>query len=87
MTHPVLPLPSQRIFGGIVIASTWLNDDFEWGALNAMIILLNDEPGRHYSVLDLLARDDGYGWKIEGAVDFPNIVPAVEYYIDNGGDY
>lgn len=81
----LLPMPSQRIFGGIVVASTWIRDTDP--PIVAMIILLNDEPGRHYSVIDLIFDTEQYRWKIEAAVDFPNIVPAVEYYVDNGGDY
>lgn len=78
-----IPLPNERYDGSIVVASTWIRDDAE--AVLAMLLLL--EPAKpFYRVVDI--RWDGKEWvRRSGTREFFNIVPAVEDYIQNGGDY
>lgn len=75
-------LPGQELDGGIVIASVYLNDTDYEDAL-VLALLLMPEPGRHYRMVDV--------WETSREVivrsGFENIVPAVEAYQENGGDY
>lgn len=75
-------LPGQSLDGGIVIASVILNDtDYEDVLWN--VLLLMPTPGRHYRRVEV--------WGDSGEIILrqahENIVPAVEDYSDNGGDY
>ena len=80
MTDQVLP--GQSLDGGTVIASVYINDT-DYAQPLVMALLLMPEAGRHYRLVDV--------WEtsrvIEMRRDFPNIVPAVEAYVENGGDY
>lgn len=91
---PELPLPSDRIFRGVVIASTWLRDgwtanevthfDAEAPEFLALVLLLKSSPP-HYTVAQLAS--DGGPWTIATSEDFPNINPAVDDYAQEGGDH
>lgn len=91
MTNPIrasdnagdkLPMPGERFHRGIVVASVWQNDEIE--RATAMVLLVRDAPP--YYAVDEIEWASG-DW---GTVDVrlhPNIVPAVEDYQQNGGDY
>jgi hypothetical protein len=75
-------LPGQELDGGTVIASVYLNDT-DYAEPLVMALLLMPEAGRHYRLVDV--------WETSREVimrqGFENIVPAVEAYQENGGDY
>ena len=81
-TEPPQILPGQELDGGTVIASVYLNDT-EYKEPLVLALLLMPTPGEHYRMVDV--------WETSREVvqrsGFPNIVPAVEAYVDNGGDY
>jgi hypothetical protein len=79
-----IPLPLEAFDGGIVVASTWLNDD-DPEASNALLVILDHTPGEHYRIVEIQTSRNG--WRILWRQHFPNIVPAVEAYVANGGDY
>jgi hypothetical protein len=78
-----LPHPWDTYDGGIVVASVWLNDDEPDGS-TAVLLILEPTP-EHYRVQDIQWQYGG--WKNVTHERFVNIVPAVEFYKDNGGDY
>lgn len=79
---PVLPLPNDLFGGSVVVASVWITDEGE--EPSALVILLGQGPP-YYTVGDLTWRLGA--WHLSGARSHPNIVPAVEDYQQNGGDY
>lgn len=83
----ILPRPGDKRERGTVIASVWINDDTSQGPLAAMLLLLMDQP-HYYGVVNLQATYPGQDWVTQFPIyAFPNIVPAVEFYSENGGDY
>ena len=76
---PGQPLPNDRIDSTIVIASVVINDS-ETPA-RFMVLLLNPGPP-FYTVADIDAEGT-----VSCRTDHMNIVPAVEQYINKGGDY
>lgn len=75
-------LPGQELDGGTVIASVVLNDtDYEDTMVCALLLM--PTPGRHYRLVDVWQESR----KVTMRLAFENIVPAVEAYQDNGGDY
>ncbi len=81
-------LPGQSLdgpndtFRGTVIASVYLNDT-DYPEPVVMVLLLMPTPGQHYR----LAEVQETSRTIIGWTDYENIVPAVEAYVENGGDY
>ena len=75
-------LPTQTLDGGTVVASVILNDT-DYDDVLWMALLLMPTPGEYYRVIDVWQGTR----KIINREPFVNIVPAVEYYTDNGGDY
>lgn len=75
-------LPTQTLDGGTVVASVILNDT-DYDDVLTMALLLMPTPGEHYRVVDVWQDSR----KIIDSRPFVNIVPAVENYIENGGDY
>ena len=75
-------LPGQELDGGIVIASVYIDDTNNEDSL-VMALLLMPNPGRHYRLVDVWEGSR----KILTWTEYPNIVPAVEAYVENGGDY
>lgn len=75
-------LPGQELDGGIVIASVYLNDTEYEDAL-VMALLLMPTPGWHYRLVDVWETSR----KVVMRLGFENIVPAVEAYTQQGGDY
>jgi hypothetical protein len=80
---PELPLPWEVYDGTIVVASTWLND--EPGEEQALLLTLASSAP-YYRVREI-STNNGGDWTNQWFDDFPNIVPAVEAYQENGGDY
>lgn len=75
-------LPTQELDGGTVVASVIINDT-DYDDTLVMALLLMPEPGRHYRVVETWQDSR----KITLRQGFENIIPAAEYYRDNGGDY
>jgi hypothetical protein len=75
-------LPGQKLDGGIVVASVIINEE-DYDDVIVMALLLMPTPGSHYRVVDVKENDR----EVLSRRDFPNIVPAVEDYQENGGDY
>lgn len=75
-------LPTQELDGGTVIASVYLNDTDYEDAL-VLALLLMPEVGQHYRLVEAWESSR----EIVMRLGFPNIVPAVEAYVENGGDY
>lgn len=75
-------LPTQELDGGTVIASVYLNDT-DYKEPLVMALLLMPEPGRHYRLVDVWETSR----EITRRQEYENIVPAVEAYQENGGDY
>ena len=85
-----LPMPGDVHDGNIVIASVWGTDSFDGGLGHdlslATLMLLNPEPP-FFSVVQIVARDDGLGWT--DIIEFgreENIVHATRLYEQCGGD-
>lgn len=78
-----IPMPGDLREDNRVIASTWTA--YDDNDMRAMLLLLNPSQP-FYSVVEV--RWNGSEWEdtTDTAV-FHNIVPAVEFYADNGGDY
>jgi hypothetical protein len=84
MTHARLPLPNNKWEDEIVVASVWQNDDPEYGPIFALLLTLTPEPP-YYRMREITW--DGVEWICNNVETHPNIVPAVEAYVQNGGDY
>lgn len=79
--EPWGPLPNDVVNDSIIVASIVTNDDdptTKW----FLILLLNKVPP-YFSVAEIRWPSKSIDWK----EDFMNIVPAVEFYEDSGGDY
>lgn len=74
-----LPLPGQRIFGRIVVASTWVTD------VGGLLLLVNDRAP-YYGVADI-GIVAPTSWAITHETAHVNINPATEEYAQRGGDY
>lgn len=68
--------PNQRVADAIVVASVWLTD-------TTQTLLLLHPRAPYYSVVE---RDNATGTTVILSTH-ENIVPAVESYTENGGDY
>lgn len=80
-----LPLPGQAAPAdlGTVVASVWLDDEAE----KPFALLLILRPAPPYYLVQNIELADG-SWKPYAAASLhPNIVPAVEDYQQQGGDY
>lgn len=82
-TQNIINLPNDEFGGGMVIASVWLRDDVE--VPFALLLLLLPEPP-YYALAEVEYRDGKWVEYVDRQY-FPNIVPAVEAYQQNGGDY
>lgn len=86
----VLPLPNEKFDGGIVVASVWLRDDEERG-YGALLLLLTPEPGLYYRIVEIDAQRKPealyWHWEVVMRQAAVNIVEAVDFYKENGGDY
>lgn len=78
---PTLPLPGEEFLHGTVVASVWIRDDVPEPF--ALVLVLGGAPP-YYTVAEITWRN---GWVTEDMRQHPNIVPAVEDYQQNGGDY
>lgn len=75
-------LPGQELDDGIVIASVYLNDtDYPQPIVTALLLM--PTPGSHYRLVEVMETSR----EVTLRQSFPNIVPAVEAYQENGGDY
>ena len=74
------PLPNDLINGGTVVASTVLHDDDARPVTWVLLVLQRSAP--FYEVIEV----DEHG-QVTELGEHANIVPAVEQYQDNGGDY
>lgn len=95
--YRALPLPGDRFFDRIVIASVWGRDGLlESERLRfagepeflATLLLLNP-TAPYYTVAQIKSQDGLFDpWSITASDDFPNINPAVtDGYAQWGGDY
>jgi hypothetical protein len=82
--NPLLPLPGDRVDDGIVIASTWMDDDPVNGHPTALLMVLQPEPP-YYGIFEITGI--GGTWEFRLLEEHPNINPATEAYSENGGDY
>jgi hypothetical protein len=82
-TAPVLPMPNDEFDGGTVIASCWQNDDLSYGPAWYTLLLLTNQPGEFYRVVNVDAATS----KITADTIFPNIIPAAEAYSEAIGGY
>lgn len=73
------PRPNDHLDGGTVIASVVLTDDEE---PTTWVVLLLRRSAPFYGVVEV----NEYG-EVTDLGEASNIVPAVESYKDNGGDY
>lgn len=78
-----LPLPLDICDGAHVIASVWVNDEPDEPARALLVTIRHDAP--NYRVVQVIERNGE--WAKDYFEDFPNIVPAIRFYEDNGGDY
>lgn len=87
----LLPIALSGAFIGItMIASVVVNDDPAQGGDEYTVLYLHRDTTTNvttYTVASLKASDDGFFYFVLSSEDFPNIVPAVESYQENGGDY
>lgn len=74
-----IPLPGSHFDGGTVIASVVLNDDEDRPLLWLALLLMRSAP--YYRLVEV------EGDEVVVRTSRPNIVPAVEDYIQCGGDY
>lgn len=83
--YTAFPLPGTTFDGATVVASIWMRDEDLPAVALAMLLLL--EPSvPYYRVQDI--QWQGGAWAVTGEPRrFPNIVPAVEHYVNEGGDY
>lgn len=97
--YRALPLPGERFFNRIVIASVWGRDGFSdseredalWKGepeFLATLLMLNS-AAPYYTVAQIKSQDGLFDpWSITASEDFPNINPAViDGYAQWGGDY
>ena len=81
-----LPRPGEQLdstadgFRVTVVASVWVDDD----ALTALLLVLRPYSP-HFEVANVVF--DGGGWDWVSSEIFHNIVPAVDCYQSQGGDY
>lgn len=82
-----LPMPGERIFSRVVVASVWtpVADVDELGESHAMLLLLADAKP-FYSVVEVEVAWSGRGWVIEDERHHENINHAVADFADSGGD-
>ena len=75
-------LPGESLGEGLVVTSV-VSDDFTYPDTLWQVLLLMPTLGAHYRIAEV--------WEATRRVtlirDYPNIVPAVEGYVENGGDY
>lgn len=81
---PVLPLPNEKFGDELVIASIWQNDDAKFGPIFALLMTLASESP-YYRVREITWGDGE--WICNNVETHHNIVPAVETYVQNGGDH
>lgn len=90
MTLPELPMPGEEFDGGVVIASVWRQDDDndpDGYPVSALLLLLDENPD-FYRVQHIYAEyPNTTRWELAESKQYPNIVPAVRAYEDEGGDY
>lgn len=72
------PMPNDLIDGATVVASVWVTDE----PLTSWLALLLRRSAPYFAVVEV----DESG-QVSDHGEFANIVPAVECYQDNGGDY
>lgn len=84
MTNAILPLPNQKFDGEIVIASIWQNDDPEFGPIFALLLTLAKEPP-YFTMREITWQNEE--WVTNHQEQHRNIVPAVDAYVQHGGDY
>ena len=75
-------LPGQALDGGTVIASVYVNDT-DYAEPLVLALLLMPTPGWHYRLVEVWESSR----KITMRQAFENIVPAIEAYVESGGDY
>lgn len=80
----ILPLPNQQFENEIVIASIWQNDDAEFGPIFGLLLTLAKEPP-FFTMREITWQNEK--WVTNHQEQFHNIVPAVDAYIQNGGDH
>lgn len=80
--RPDIPLPGSPLLGGTVVASVWQRDE---PPCLCLVLLLFPAP-LYYGVVQLEVRE-GTWTAAHDIRHHPNIVPALEDYTDNGGDY
>lgn len=79
---PVLPLPNDRVPGGVVLASVWMSDD---GPEPFAIVMVLHPVAPFYGVYEITWKAGTWEWLLLG--EHPNIVPATEAYAQNSGGY
>lgn len=83
----VLPRPGEHFARGTVVASVWINGDSSHGPLSAMLLVLMTRYPHYYAVVNIQAIRSHTDWITrEPLYTFSNIVSAVEFYKNNGGD-
>jgi hypothetical protein len=74
------PIPGDLIDGGTVVASVVLHDEPDEPTSWVLLLLRRSAP--YYEVIELTENGD-----VTSIGEARNIVPAVQIYADNGGDY
>lgn len=82
--HP--PKVGSTLHDCIVVATVFTCDDDErtWTMLVLSIDPREEAAGEHYVLSEIALTDD---YPVMWFVRYPNIVPAVEAYQQNGGDW